>query len=197
VALLVQKSQPGGKKVFKKILVPLDGSELAEAVLPYVEDLGKRYNAEIILLQVVSPPRDRATADYQSLKLDEPMAPMPELVEDMTIVRHPIYREQEMASLKAEAKQSLARAKGRLSEAGVKARVEILFGRPAEKIVEYAVKEKVDLIAMATHGRSGLGRWVFGSVAEKALRAVALPILLIRPPGADRSLRFPGVELEL
>lgn len=183
--------------MFKKILVPLDGSDLAEAVLPYVEDLGKRCAAEIILLQVVSPPRDRATADYQSLKLDTPMAPMPELVEDMTIVQHPIYREQEMASVKAEAEQSLARAKGRLSEAGVKARVEILFGRPAEKIVEYAVKEKVDLIAMATHGRSGFGRWVFGSVAEKALRAVALPILLIRPPGADRYLRFPGVELEL
>lgn len=105
--------------MFEKVLVPLDGSELAEAVLPYVEDLGKRYAAEIILLQVVSPPRDRATADYRSLKLDEPMAPMPELVEDMTIVQHPIYREQEMASLKAGAEQSLVRA-GVPEQSGVK-----------------------------------------------------------------------------
>jgi nucleotide-binding universal stress UspA family protein len=183
--------------VFKKVLVPLDGSELAEAVLPYVEDLGKRCAAEIILLQVVATPPDRTTAIYQPPRGDMPMQPLPDSADDVVIAQHPIYREQEMASLRAEAERSLVGAKERLSEAGLKARVEVLFGRPAEKIVEYALKEKVDLIAMATHGRSGFGRWVFGSVAEKVLRAVALPILLIRPPGADRYVQLPGVELKL
>jgi nucleotide-binding universal stress UspA family protein len=183
--------------VFKKVLVPLDGSELAEAVLPYVEDLGKRCAAEVILLQVVATPPDRATAIYRPLKGDMPTPPLPESAEDVTVAQHPIYQEQEMASLRAEAERSLARTKEHLSQAGLKVHVEVLFGRPAEKIVEYAMKEKVDLIAMATHGRSGFSRWVFGSVAEKVLRAIPLPVLLIRPPGADRYTQLPGVELNL
>jgi len=182
--------------VFKKVLVPLDGSELAEAVLPYVEDLGERGAAEVILLQLVATPHDRTAAIYQPPE-DIPMALLPDSAGGVTIAQHPIYREQEMASLRAEAKRSLAGAKKRLSKAGLEARVEVLFGRPAERIVEYAMKEEVDLIAMATHGRSGFSRWVFGSVAEKVLRATALPILLIRPPGADGYIRLPGVELEL
>ena len=125
------------------------------------------------------------------------MQPLPEVAEEVAIAQHPIYREQEMASLQAEVEQSLAGAKERLSEAGLKVRVETLFGRPANKIIEYSVKEEVDLIAMATHGRSGFSRWVFGSVAEKVLRAAARPILLIRPPGADRYSQLPGVELDL
>ena len=183
--------------MFKKVLVPLDGSELAEAVLPYVEDLGKRCTAEVILLQVIATPPDRATAIYRPPTGDMPMPPLPESAEDVDIAQHPIYREQEMASLRAEAERSLAGVKGHLSKAGLKARVEVLFGRPAEKIIEYAVKEGVDLIAMATHGRSGFSRWVFGSVAEKVLRATAFPILLIRPPGAEKYIQLPGVELKL
>jgi nucleotide-binding universal stress UspA family protein len=177
--------------VFKKVLVPLDGSELAEAVLPYVENLGKWCAAEVILLQVI------ATAIYRPPTGDMPMPPLPESAEDVDIAHHPIYREQEMASLRAEAERSLAGVRERLSKAGLQARVEVLFGQPAERIVEYAMKEEVDLIAMATHGRSGFSRWVFGSVAEKILRATALPILLIRPPGADRYIQLPGVELKL
>ncbi len=183
--------------MFEKVLVPLDGSELAEAVLPYVEDLGKRCAAEVILLQVVATPPNRATAVYQPPKGDMPMPPLPESAGDVTVAQHPIYREQEMASLRAEAEQSLTRAKERLHRAGLKTRVEVLFGRPAERIVEYAMREKVDLIAMATHGRSGFSRWAFGSVAEKVLRATTLPILLIRPPGADEYIRLPGVEFKL
>ena len=162
-----------------------------------MEDLGERCTAEVILLQVVTTPPDRATAIYQPLKGDMPMASLPESAEDVAIAQHPIYREQEMASLRAEAELSLAGTKERLSQAGLEVRVEVLFGGPAEKIVEYAMKEAVDLIAMATHGRSGFSRWVFGSVAEKVLRAVAIPILLIRPPGADRYVQLPGVELKL
>jgi nucleotide-binding universal stress UspA family protein len=181
--------------VFRKVLVPLDGSELAQAVLPYVEELGRQCAAEAILLRVIPLPDDEAGAAYQSLY--EPMAPAPKLVEDMTARRHPIYREQEMASLQAQAEQSLAGARERLSKAGLQVRVKVLFGRPAEKIVEYALEEEATLIAMATHGRSGFRRWVFGSVAEKVLRAAALPILLIRPPGADKHIRLPGVKFAL
>jgi nucleotide-binding universal stress UspA family protein len=72
-----------------------------------------------------------------------------------------------------------------------------MFGRPAERIVEYAQSEQVDLIAMVTHGRSGFRRRVFGSVAEKVLRTTTLPVLLVRPPGAGESPEPPDMEFEL
>ena len=178
--------------MFKRVLVPLDGSELAEAVLPYVEDLGGRCAAEVVLLRVVAMPPDKTTADVY-----QPAITLPGSALDVVVDQHPIYREQEMESLRAEAERTLDRAKKHLSEAGLEVRVEVLFGRPAERIAEYAMKREVDLIAMSTHGRSGFSRWVFGSVAQKVLRAVAVPILLIRPPGADRYGAFPSVELTL
>ena len=183
--------------MFERLLVPLDGSELAETVLPHVAELGQGCASEIVLLRVIPPPGDGTRALYESLRLDMPVAPRPELVEGRTVVQHPIYREREMASLQADATRSLARAKERLSEAGVEARMEVLFGRPAERIVDYARSEQVDLIAMVTHGRSGFRRRVFGSVAEKVLRTTTLPVLLVRPPGADEPSQPPDMEFEL
>ncbi len=167
--------------MYSKVLVPLDGSDLAESVLPHVIGFAKGCAAEILLLRVIPPPGDGTRALYQSLRLEMPVSPQPDLVEGMTTVQHPIYREQEMASLKVEAERCLNRAKERLSEAGLEARGEVLFGRPEQKIVDYAQREGVDLIAMATHGHSGFRRRVFGSVAEKVLRTTDLPLLLIRP----------------
>jgi nucleotide-binding universal stress UspA family protein len=175
--------------MFKKVLVPLDGSELAEAVLPYVEELGQRCAAEIILLRVVPVPRDTATATVYQASMS-----IPGSTEDEVIAPHPIHREQEIESLRVETERSLSRVKERLSEAGLRARVEVLFGRPANRIVDYATREQVDLIAMSTHGRSGFSRWMFGSVADKVLRAAAIPILVIRPPGADRYGRLPAAD---
>jgi len=173
--------------MYKKVLVPLDGSDLAESVLPQVIGFARGCGAEILLLRVIPPPGDGTRALYQSLRLEMPVDPRPELVEGMTAVQHPIYREQEMASLRVEAQRCLNRAKERLNEAGLEARVEVLFGRPAERIIEYAQSEQVDMIAMATHGRSGFRRRVFGSVAEKVLRTTELPLLLIKPAEANSS----------
>jgi nucleotide-binding universal stress UspA family protein len=178
--------------MFKKVLVPLDGSELAETVLPYVEDLGQRCAAEVILLRVVRMPADKTASDVY-----QPAMTLPGSALDAVVDQHPIYREQEMESLRSETELSLAGAKKRLVEAGLDVRVEVLFGRPADRIAEYAMKKEIDLIAMSTHGRSGFRRWVFGSVAQKVLRAVTVPILLIRPPGADKYAGFGSVELKL
>lgn len=168
--------------MYKKVLVPLDGSDLAESVLPHVMGFAEGCAAEILLLQVIPPPGDGTRALYRSLRLEMPVSPQPDLVEDMTAVQYPIYRDQEMASLQVEAQRCLNRVRDRLTEAGLEARAEILFGRPARKIVDYAHSEGVDLIAMATHGRGGFRRRFFGSVTEKVLRTTALPILLITPP---------------
>jgi nucleotide-binding universal stress UspA family protein len=90
-----------------------------------------------------------------------------------------------MESLRVEGERRLSGVRKRLREAGVQTRVVVLFGRPPDRIVEYATKEDVDLIALSTYGRSGFGRWAFGSVAKRVMRATAIPVLLIRPPGGE------------
>ena len=162
--------------MFQKVLVPLDGSEMAESVLPYVEDIGRCYSAEVILLQVVPTPQDRSIAT-----VFQPSLAVPGSIEDVTALPHPVYRDQEMESLRAEAERTLAGVSNRLREAGLEPRIVVLFGRPSERIVEYATKEEVDLIALSTYGRTGLGRWAFGSVTKRVMRATDIPVLLIRP----------------
>ena len=164
--------------MFGKVLVPLDGSEMAEAVLPHVEDIAKRYSAEVILLRVVATPHDRSAAS-----LFQPPLAVPGSTEDVIPVPHPVYRDQEIESLRVEVKRTLSGVRKRLSEAGLRTSIVVLFGRPADRIVEYANKEEVDLIALSTYGRTGLGRWAFGSVAKRVMRATSIPVLLIRPPG--------------
>lgn len=175
--------------MFERILVPLDGSELAEAVLPYVEDIARRRETELILLRVVPVPQDATIAS-----IFQPSMSLPGTADDEVLARHPIYREQEIESLRSETERSLARAKERLGQVVSKVRVEVTIGRPARKIVDFAEREEVDLIVISSHGRTGFGRWVFGGVADRVLRATTIPVLLIRPPGIKKHLRLPGVE---
>jgi nucleotide-binding universal stress UspA family protein len=162
--------------MFRKVLVPLDGSEMAEVVLPYVENIGACYSAEVILLRVVPIPQDRLIATVYQPSMVVPGSP-----EDPVPLPHPVYQEQEMASLRGEAERTLAGARRRLAEAGLQPRIEVLFGRPEDRIVDYATKEDVDLIVISTHGRTGFGRWAFGSVAKRVMRATTIPVLMIRP----------------
>ncbi len=183
--------------MLERILVPLDGSELAESVLPYVEEICQRCEpVQVILLQVLPPPRGRSGAVYRALGEDFPTMTLPDSEADVETAQHPIYREQEIASARAEAEVFLARAIQRLCEGEIDTRVEVAFGRAAEGIVDFAEREGVDLIAMSTHGRSGLSRWFFGSVTEKVLRGTHLPLLLVRPPGLVGPPFPPQTEIE-
>lgn len=138
--------------MFDKILVPLDGSELAEAIVPHAEAVADRHQAEVILLQVLSAKRVNPTRAAKE--------------------RH-------------ESEDYLMGVEQRLLEEGMNARYTIRHGSdPAAEIVDYAEVNKVDLIAMSTHGRSGMSRWLFGSVASRVLQGTGKPILLIRSPGA-------------
>ena len=136
---------------FKTILIPLDGSTLAEGGLAKAVELAKE-ETRVILLRAAEahtlPTADAAEAQVK-------------------VVR--------------EAEEYLAAVKARLAKAGV-TRVEtsVWYGPPADAIVEAARFRKADLIVMSSHGRSGLGRLVLGSVAESVLRATKTPILLIR-----------------
>lgn len=149
--------------MYNKILVPLDGSELAETVLSHVEAIA--HEAEVILLRVLP-----ATGVL------------------------PATAEAERSA----ARESLERAKKRLQQKGINARTTIRHGEDAAlEITDYAEVNDVDLIAMSTHGRSGVSRWIFGSVAEKVLRGTNKPILLVRAPGISKTGLPLATELKL
>ncbi len=149
--------------MYSKILVPLDGSELAECSLEHVKRMASRGGvSEVILLRVV-----------------EPIAPndaVPWVQANYTI--SDIQRKR-----REEAKQYLEIAAENLIKSGVPARGEVIDGRAAESIIDYAREHQVDLILISSHGRSGIARWALGSVADRVLRHSAIPTLLITPPG--------------
>ena len=152
---LVQLDQPA--PTFKRLLVPLDGSPLAEAVLPRVSELARLTNARLTLLQVIGPA-------------------MPEL-SAYDIVRLP----EDDEALTTEARAYLSRVAGTLRERGLDVDTEIRFGDPAERITEETALYQHDLVAMGTHARRGIDRLVIGSVADRVLRTARVPLLFVRP----------------
>jgi len=146
----------------KTILVPLDGSSVAEAALTPAMDLAREAGAKLVLLRAA----------------EAPTRPMADPVEAQVVVMK-------------DAQEYLAAAQDRVMAAGV-ADVEVSawYGPPVEAIVEAARYRRADLIVMSSHGRSGVARLVMGSVAELVLRATTVPILVIRPDGAPIDTRF-------
>jgi nucleotide-binding universal stress UspA family protein len=147
--------------MYKKIMVPLDGSGLAECVLAHVEAVSKGSQPdEIVFVRVVEPlPRGRVSAPFgEDLKRLES--------ED---------REKAQGYL-----EGIVRG---LHSDGIEVRAEVIIGKAAEELATYAEENQVDLIVMATHGHSGPSRWVFGSVAERILRSACVPVLMVRAPG--------------
>lgn len=137
--------------MFARILVPLDGSPLAEAILPEVVDLAKLHGAEVLLLRVALvralPGVDQTEAQVRAVE---------------------------------EAEGYLADVERGLAARGVSVRSAVRYGRAVEEILDHAESQRADLIAMSTHGRSGIRRIMLGSVAEAVVRAAPVPVLLLR-----------------
>jgi nucleotide-binding universal stress UspA family protein len=143
--------------MYTRVLVPLDGSQLAEAILPFVEQVAGPLDAEVVLLRVI-----------------EPLSPV-EWVASAGVLTPDTFALRDM-----DAEHYLRDVERRLSTKGLRVRTRVALGRPAEEILAAAQATSADLIAMATHGRGGLGRLLFGSVAEAVLHAATVPVLLIR-----------------
>lgn len=144
--------------MFTNILVPLDGSKRAEAILPHVEELALRCSANVIFLQVVEPSPVIVEAEAAYLAL----------------------RQQQLAELTRQAESYLAGRKGEFREKGIEAKTRVVYGPVVEAIIQAAENEGADLIAIASHGRSGLSRVFYGSVAAGVLHRIDRPLLLIR-----------------
>jgi nucleotide-binding universal stress UspA family protein len=142
--------------MFKRILVPLDGSPLAEIALPYAEELTRHLGSEIILINVRGP----------SENPDKP--------------EHRVY----LSKMAAVTEQNIKKSPDVTRGEKVKVASAIIgspgLSHPAEEIVDYAEKENISLIVMATHGRTGIRRWALGSTANKVARVSKCPVLLIR-----------------
>ena len=157
--------------MYKKILVPLDGSELAECVLPHVEAIGRGCNVgEVEFVSVVEPA-------YL------PVGVLSDGSGTYTEQEAKRVRERTQAMSKTESKEYLAKVARRVNLGKVKVKTKVLSGVAADSLADYATKNGVDLIVIATHGRSGISRWVFGSVADRVLRSACVPVLMVRVPG--------------
>jgi nucleotide-binding universal stress UspA family protein len=144
-------------------MVPLDGSDLAECVLPHVKTLALATRpGGIILVRVVEPFTLPSSSEFDMT---------PQAVDRI---------ETDQRSL---AEEYVRQTVERFDKDSIEVRSEILYGFPADVLADYAGKNSVDLIVLATHGRSGIGRWLWGSVADRLLRSACVPIMMIRAPG--------------
>jgi nucleotide-binding universal stress UspA family protein len=152
----------------RKILVPLDGSKLAELVLPHVEALAKQGDVElvdVVLLRVCDP---------LILSSDYPY-------DNASLLSWDEHVEQETVKWKLVAGSYLTEVEKRLKAAGLKVRSEVLMGKAIDEIVDYANRNHFSLTVMVIYSRSGISRWVYGSVTEKVLLGVSTPVLIVRP----------------
>jgi len=137
--------------MYTNILVTLDGSSVAEQILPQVKELARLTGAEISLLRVVLvhtfPGADPGDAQLEALR---------------------------------EAEDYLKGVGEQLKREGLKISIHVRYGHDAGEILDHAKRKEIDLIAMSTHGRTGVGRWVLGSVAERIIRHSPKPVLLVR-----------------
>ena len=155
---------------FNKVLVPVDGSVVAEAVLPFIEQIAGPLDMQITLLRVVP----LTSLDVVGMAGD-------------AVAGGPIVKE-------LDAQGYLEPLVGALRAKGIRAGARVRIGDPSTEIVAAAKEIEADLIAMTTHGRSGLGRLLFGSVAESVLRTAPIPVFLMRM--TEAALESASVEQE-
>lgn len=152
--------------MYKRVLVPLDGSPLAEAVIPFLTEIAGPLDMSIVLLRVLEPVPPVVVEGLRQALIDV------------------------SAARTRDARIYLAGVAATLQARGIETSCEVRSGRPDVRIVETARELTADLIAMSTHGRSGLGRLLFGSVAEQVLRHADVPVFMMRhtartPAAAD------------
>ena len=143
--------------MYHKILVPLDGSKRAEKILPHVEELALRFKAKVIFLHVI---------EYKAVPSSEG--------------QYISLTAEEFDQVKKQAETHLSGIQGEFRKKNIESQSGVIYGPVVEGIINIAALEDVDLIALASHGRGGLARVFYGSVAAGLLHRVDRPLLIIR-----------------
>ncbi|MBI2869292.1 MAG: universal stress protein [Chloroflexi bacterium] len=158
--------------MYNKILVPLDGSELAECVLPHLDAIARGCGtSNVVFMRVVEPVMTPGITGGEGYTYNEEDA---KRMEDQSRENAKDYLRKIMQDRKYD---------------GASVHSVVTVGKAADAIADFAVKNEVDLIILATHGRSGVSRWVWGSVADRVLRSSCVPVFMIRAPGC-----VPGIS---
>jgi nucleotide-binding universal stress UspA family protein len=148
-----------GEGRYKKILVPLDGSGWSRRAIPHAVDIARANGSELVLLHVFRPP----TAEFA----------------DQIVLAG---QEGQIEELRQAAQQSLDSLSSELQSQGIEVKTQVIEGTGvASAICDYVREENIDLVVMSTHGRTGIARFLFGSVAAKVMEGVKVPVLLIHP----------------
>ena len=156
--------------MYQKVLVPLDGSKLAECVVEHVKSIATGCQVPtVVLLRVVEP---FSPPTYFNLRHE--------------MATEDTYRDAKETA-EAQAKNYLSEMAERLKAEGITVENDMAYGLPADEILNYAEQKQVDLIVMSTHGRSGISRWFSGSVTQKVVGQSLIPVLIVPPRGCRKS----------
>jgi nucleotide-binding universal stress UspA family protein len=178
--------------MYKKVVVPLDGSKLAEVALPHLEEVAKGCNiADVLLITVTEKIKGMVPQDKAFGEEFVPEQPVGVPPPQFTVVQPGIvYGNMDagvqkipltMGKMAKTADKYLIRVAEDLDKKGFNVTATVLVGNPAEEILNYADEQSADLIIMASRGKSGFSRWDIGNIAEKVIRATNVPVMLIKP----------------
>ncbi|MFN8446279.1 MAG: universal stress protein [Caldilineaceae bacterium] len=166
-----------------RILIPTDGSHFSEQIIAHIQRFFPTEGTELILFRVGEPIYSSIAAQAElareAMTFGDTMRHIGE--REIEAAYHPIYATQIEVNQRAELETTLQPLANGLREAGFTVSTLVEFGDPARMIIHAIERDKIDVLAMTTHGRTGLGRAIFGSVAESVMRQVRIPILLFRP----------------
>ena len=157
--------------MYKKIMVPLDGSKLAECVLPHVDGFVTGCQVEtIIFVRVIEP----TPTSYSAVSGTSSQQGVEKFQKNAKRIE-----EERRSSAARYLEEVISRAR----QDGIKYKAVVLVGKVADSLVDYVDANEIDLVLIATHGRSGISRWVRGSIADRVLRAARVPVLMVRAEG--------------
>lgn len=188
--------------MYNKLVVPLDGSDLAEVTLPHVVEIaGGCHISQIFLVSVTEHVKGKTSIAWWGEAASAREFHMPPQSSGIALgSSHTgvLYSSDssklkdvpaELGRMARTALDYLSKKSAELSRKGLNAEVRVLIGSPAEEIVNFADREKADLIIMASTGKSGLSRWEMGNVANKVAKATDVPLLLVKPGAGFRETK--------
>ena len=156
-----------GLEMFERIIVPLDGSKLAEQALPYATSLAREYGGKLFLVRVVGRSATSVAMAAHSMSAG-PSLLTAELLQET------------IDSERAEAEEYVKRMLTRVRRARANGEAEVREGSPTAEIIDCAMRRRASVIVISSHGRGGIGRVMFGSIADQVLRSSTFPVLVIR-----------------